>query len=150
MTAFEECHLCGGRRHRDLQTGVIQCLTCDRRREHERSMAASKRALLAKYPVTTISLSYETYRDHEIRLVDGQGWRWREIGSINGWLKAHSRADAYARIDRLRQGDPRQMGDHGGPFEKCRFCGDPANGTTNVCKSCAIEKFRDSHEPRGR
>lgn len=163
---FEPCKACSRRRHRNLSTGEVFCLSCRAREQRERDRlpvsiyrpTLNREVMQIQEEVNrSYSMGFEkmdlnwpappplrlpvTYKGFQVDLIDGQGWRYRMPGehAFEQWRAADSLQDAMQKIDRLAPPESREP-DEFLVENACRGCNAPC-GNHRWCKSCGRDKF---------
>jgi len=140
--SFEPCPTCLGRRHRNLNTGEVFCVSCAARKQRE-FQAEVDRFHSNRLDLQESLPSPVFYRNFQVARIEGQGWRYCMPGdyAFEQWRKSDSLRDAMAKIDRLAPPD-RQEPELEIVENACRSCGAPCGGH-DWCRSCGIDKFGD-------
>lgn len=137
---FEPCPACSSRRHRNLNTGEVFCVSCAARKQREALMECQL-AYAQRKAADVFNALPIFYRRFQVACLEGQGWRYRKPGeyAFEQWRKAESLKDAMEKINRLAQPE-NQEPDFERVENKCRGCNAPC-GSRDWCRSCGRDKF---------
>lgn len=154
---FEPCPMCSARRHRNLTTGEVFCISCAARKQRELATASAVGSPVTRAHLAVLAMRLQkkiidsvplplpvTYRGFQIEKAEGQGIRYRHPAehAFAMWRDADNLQDAMRKIDRLVERESGEV-DEVRVENRCRGCDGPCGGF-DWCRDCARSKFGDA------